>query len=159
MLRDIFDIFSALGAFGSFLTAYLGFYAVTLFLRHRKRELEWRTIEFLSKDAFHKASGKGLSALTDAAMREFKEQGNSEHVNVLELSTYLSELDLAAISIRKNLIDEDIAFDYLGATIIFGFNDAADFIEFVRYQYDQPRAYSDLEALARVWQKRWDAHG
>ncbi len=152
----MFDILSLLSMFADLIVAYLALAALYFYVRHVRQSKSRYTIEFIEKLRIYQAASYNYrSGVREfQLMRERREYSSSQP----ELFDRLADLEALGLAVRRGLVDEELAKDYVGRAVVSAFRISKAEIYKLREASGHPEAYSDLEALAYRWSDIGDSY-
>lgn len=150
------QLLGMLGTFASVFIAYLGLYALAGYRREQRRAKGRYTLDLLERlniMAVHQYSSFNVvkEVLDNYAKVELNEHLSD---NAASFLSRLNNFELISVAVRKDLIDPDIVWEIAGQSLVLTFHSAKELIEKAREYSGNPLAFSDLEALARLWGDR-----
>lgn len=86
----------------------------------------------------------------------YKEVVNRENEKELQflIEMYLDYFEGIALGIKHNIIDDDIAYEYLGALVPAVYRWSKPYIDEILTRTDDPTIYVEIKKLVESWQNR-----
>jgi len=150
------QILEVIGTFSTVFLALLGLRALNIYRAEQTRAKSRFTLEFLEKHGAGTVSKfSSYRAVQDILVHQERGEGNEQfNDNTIVFLNKLNKYETISIAVRKNIIDPDLVWEICGPVIVSTFQVSKEIIENIRIFSDNATAYSDLEALARLWHER-----
>ena len=155
-IRPVTDVLTGISLL---MLAYLGVFALYTRLRDRREDRGRFTLTFLAQTNLLTnvwIDFPAASRLYEETKKEGLIKSNEipDDENLEKAFNQLAQYEAIALGIRKNLLDEELLYDFLNLQITTVFEQSRGIIEQSRISDEDPTVFSDFEALARRWMAR-----